>query len=298
VGTAALKAGPIAFIANFDAHDELRLGAHYAGPRPGMRATLATLAQRAAPLAREQDVLIVPPADAVCPTAVRGTRAFCPTPFAKKLARDLGLPPLAGPEFDVLRRANHRGTWHGSRWRLQGSVFAMTAEEARAHCGRGRWLAKSPYAFAGRGHRRLGPSQEWSAADGAWVERTVTADGGLWIEPWVAIEAEFALHGYVTRDGTVIGEPTMTVNAPSGAWVRSERVDGGSLLGGGGRQLREALIETAGALVDLGYWGPFGIDAHRHRLADGSAGFCARSDVNARYTMGWAVGMGDLRPDL
>jgi hypothetical protein len=60
--------------------------------------------------------------------------------------------------------------------------------------------------------------------------------------------------------------------------------------------LREA-HHTAAALHGAGYFGPFGIDAFRWRH-HGAPRFQARCDVNARYTMGWAVGMGAARPDL
>ena len=46
---------------------------------------------------------------------------------------------------------------------------------------------------------------------------------------------------------------------------------------------------SAEALRAVAYFGPFGIDAYRYEL-DGRARFCALSEVNARYTMGFAVG--------
>jgi hypothetical protein len=56
--------------------------------------------------------------------------------------------------------------------------------------------------------------------------------------------------------------------------------------------LRSALAEAAHALAKIGYAGPFGIDAFRYRDAAGETRFCACCDVNARYTMGFVVGMG------
>ena len=47
-----------------------------------------------------------------------------------------------------------------------------------------------------------------------------------------------------------------------------------------------------------GYFGPFGIDGFRYRDTDGHLRFNPRSEINARYSMGWAVGMRDKRPDL
>jgi hypothetical protein len=63
----------------------------------------------------------------------------------------------------------------------------------------------------------------------------------------------------------------------------------------------EALLEAAhgaaAALAAAGYFGPFGVDAYRYAAA-GVMAYNPRSEINARYSMGWAVGMGDLRPDL
>jgi hypothetical protein len=46
---------------------------------------------------------------------------------------------------------------------------------------------------------------------------------------------------------------------------------------------------TARALFQAGYFGPFGIDGYRY-LVDGKAGFCALSEINARYTLGFVTG--------
>jgi hypothetical protein len=50
-------------------------------------------------------------------------------------------------------------------------------------------------------------------------------------------------------------------------------------------------------LRDHGYFGPFGIDGFRWRWA-GRTGLRPRCEINARYTIGWAIGMGDRRPDF
>jgi hypothetical protein len=46
---------------------------------------------------------------------------------------------------------------------------------------------------------------------------------------------------------------------------------------------------VAQALHSAGYFGPFGIDAYRYEL-EGKIGFCALSEINARYTMGFVTG--------
>jgi hypothetical protein len=53
--------------------------------------------------------------------------------------------------------------------------------------------------------------------------------------------------------------------------------------------LQERAELTSKSLIRAGYFGPFGIDAYRYE-GDGGSGFCALSEINARYTMGFSVG--------
>jgi hypothetical protein len=56
-----------------------------------------------------------------------------------------------------------------------------------------------------------------------------------------------------------------------------------------GRMIEEANL-VARALHDAGYFGPFGVDAFTY-----SGGlFQPRSEINARYSMGFSVGFGSL----
>jgi hypothetical protein len=61
--------------------------------------------------------------------------------------------------------------------------------------------------------------------------------------------------------------------------------------------LDEVFRDTAEGLRGAGYFGPFGVDGYVWD-DDGARRVQPRSDVNARYSMGWAVGMGEARPDL
>ena len=52
-------------------------------------------------------------------------------------------------------------------------------------------------------------------------------------------------------------------------------------------------MQAAGAaLASAGYFGAFGIDAYRYRL-DGREALNPMSEINARFTMDWTVGMVD-----
>ncbi len=49
---------------------------------------------------------------------------------------------------------------------------------------------------------------------------------------------------------------------------------------------------VADALSRAGYFGPFGVDAYRYRDREQQLRLQPRSEINARYTMGFAVGWG------
>ena len=47
---------------------------------------------------------------------------------------------------------------------------------------------------------------------------------------------------------------------------------------------------VAAALASAGYFGPFGIDAYTYRGGGGSLELQLRSEINARYLDGFAIG--------
>ena len=154
------------------------------------------------------------------------------------------------------------------------------------------WLMKRPLGYAGRGRRKIaGPTMRES--DRTWVDAALRSGDGLQVEPLVERTLDAGLHGFLASDGTVtLGEPTVQVIDASGTWVSTERAPPSSLRVDE-RQLleREARI-TARALHEAGYFGPFGLDAFRWRAPDGAEHFQPRCELNARYSMGWAIGMG------
>jgi hypothetical protein len=133
----------------------------------------------------------------------------------------------------------------------------------------------------------------------SWIEASLRHSGALVVEPWVERIADFGLHGYLSATGTVtLGEPTLQVMTEDGAWLESRRVRSGEL----GRDEAYSFAMTAqaagDALARAGYFGPFGIDAFRWRDENGKPHWNPRCEINARYSMGWAIGMGHVRPDL
>lgn len=257
--------------------------------RPALRGPLAALATpRGAILERD-----------AAATGLAG-RAFLPTPGAlKTLARAGAILPDA-PPLSVLRDVNHRAFALG----LEGAAAsAWCTEAARAaslihatHAGAPLRL-KRAFAFAGRGHLRIDRATSRDLID-RFVARAIDQDGGLVIEREVELLLEVAIHGFIPhRGGPTFGHPTVQRVSAAGVWQESVVADATSLRTGERQILKDVGERAAHALIEAGYHGPFGLDAYRYRH-QGHEGFRPISDLNARYTMGFAVGMGDRRPDL
>lgn len=297
----------VAWALNLDADDELARGPAYTSPK-GVRERLAALATRLGGLVRPSDVVVpLEPAGAGSiddASSARGLpgRAFCPTPRALRALERAGALLPDAPPFEVLRRVNHRGFCAALGRMLPGAVYARTRDDVETAVGEpgltGQWLLKRPFGFVGRGRRRVawGPLR---GADLAWVDASLRAGEGLEVEPWVERAGDFGLHGFLERDGALhLGEPTKQTCDMAGGWIASERAAPGDLHPDEAAALRDATLEAAEALVRAGYFGPFGVDAFRFREPGGVEAFHARCEINARYSMGWAIGMGASRPDL
>jgi hypothetical protein len=285
---------PTAWVLNFDAEEELAAPRSYSGPRRAAHARFRTLESRLGGLLAPGDIVLC---DGDPPGSAEGFAgdAWCPTPWAlARLARAGAAVPTA-PSLEALRRANHRGFCAELGQTLPGAVY--TCEEpavlrtVRAAGVSGEWLLKRPFGFAGRGRRKVSAG-ELSPADRAWVRASLRGGEGLQVEPWVARDADFALHGRLAEGGALrLGRPTVQSCDRFGAWTASAPASEADL----STEERAALLasaETAAhALAALGYFGPFGVDAYRWRDGDGATRFQPRSEVNARYSMGWAMGM-------
>jgi hypothetical protein len=200
------------------------------------------------------------------------------------------------PAWEVLRAVNHRAFNAALGQTLPGAAYARTLEEVQRALGVGRWVCKRPFGYRGNGKRVL--SQTLSSDDGRWLQASLRGGEGLQVEPWVERTEDFGLHGHLSREGALTeGEPTVQRVDEAGAWVASER-SRGSLTTAESLSFLAELRRTAAALRARGYWGPFGIDAFLWRDREGARRWNPRCEVNARYSMGWAVGMGDRRPDL
>jgi hypothetical protein len=222
--------------------------------------------------------------------AGRTARAWCPTPRAHALLAAAGADTAELCAPDVVRAVLGRGFAERLRRDGERGAFVRGAREleellAGAPAGEA-WLAKRELSLAGRGRRRL-RAGALTGADRDWIA-VALARGGLQLEPWFEIEREYALHGELARDGALaVGRICRQRCDAAGSWLASEPAGTGELAPHERRALEDALGRAARALHAVGYHGPFGIDAFRH-----ARGFRALSELNARHSMGWAVGFG------
>lgn len=288
----------LAWVLNFDADLELaRPGA--VTPTEARRARMMELVDSVRGLLVEGDIVL----EGAAPNAA--TRylgnAFCPTPWAQKRLSAMGarVPPF--PTLDVLRRCNHRRFSAELGPALTGTVEIRSEQDLRENLARraprGYWLLKRPFGFSGQGQLRVG---EGSVPDiAASFVKNVLRDGeSLWMEPWHERTLDASLHGYLSLENELtLGDVIVSDIDERGAWKSSRRADEGELSLEEGVALEDAAKRAAVALRRAGYFGPFNVDAFRYRLPDGGTAFHPACEVNARYTMAWALGMGRRRPD-
>lgn len=286
-----------AWVLNFDAEAELADPSAHT-PSRAVAARSRALIERVGGLLPPGDVVVTD--DTRLPEGAFEGRAWCPTPRALARLRRAGARVPEAPPLAVLRRVNHRRFSAELGQTLPGARYAASRaelDEAMAGAPAERWLLKRPFGFAGRG--RLAVGRALDAAAERWIAASFAAGEGLQVEPWVERAGDFGLHGYVPRAGdATLGEPTVQRCDAGGAWIESGRAAAGDLGAGEREALRAAAVEAAAALGAAGYFGPFGIDAFRWVDAGGALRFNPRCEINARYAMGWAVGMGERRPDL
>lgn len=290
-----------AWILNFDAEDELARGAGHT-PARAVLARFAELAACVGPLLAPGDVIVDPTAPIARAPGTFSGRAWCPTPGARRALERAGAVVPEAPALAVLRGVNHRRFCAALGQTLPGARYVDTLEDVvtlvNAPSRSGTWLLKRPFGFAGRGRKRLRPGAI-DPADRAWIAASLATGDGLQIEPWVELAGDVGLHGFLTPSGALtLGAPTVQRTDAAGAWFESLRAAPGELAEGEERALFETAETTAAALQNAGYYGPFGIDAFRWLDVHGAQRWNPRSEINARYSMGWAVGMGERRPDL
>ncbi len=293
-----MSRAPVAWVFNLDAEDELK--------RQGPHTPTRDTRERTERLRPVLEALLGPGDEVLWPATgpkggARVGRAWCPTPWAlAEMARG-GVEAPPAPSRDVLRAVNHRRFCAGLGGALPGAQFVedeaalRAALSDRATLGRvsveRNWLLKLPLGYAGRGRRKIsGP--DFNAADRTWIDAALRGGDGLQVEPLVERALDVGLHGFLEPDGAVVlGAPTVATIDASGTWLSTRRAETGELTPAERDALEGAARQTATALHQAGYFGPFGLDAFRWRDSAGMIHFHPRCEVNARYSMGWGVGL-------
>lgn len=274
----------IAWLLNLDAELELAAPRHYRVDG-AMEARISSLRPKLSRLLLPDDVIIGRD------PAVEMLRAlaFCPTPSALARIADAGLTPPRAPPLALLARVNSRAfcaelgqTLPGARYVHDDDELARTIAEDPAR----DWLLKRPLSFAGRERRRVSGGALDRPTRG-FVERSFRRGEGLQVEPLVARSADFAQHGYVlTGGGLLLGAPVAQRCDARGAWLSTHELAPGELFATERDALQKSAREAGEALARLGYFGPFGVDAYRY-VEDGREHFQPRSEINARFSMGY-----------
>lgn len=224
--------------------------------------------------------------------------AWSPTPRALALLRAAGARPIETPAVEVLRTVNSRPFAAALRAEhapssfekhvvaaLDGALAQLTRPAALG------WLVRRCFGAAGRGRRRIASGAP-DAGELAWLVASLRT-GPLVIEPWVEVTREFTRSGWVAPDGSVsISSPCLQAVSASGAWTATERDETHETRRDEDRQLAEMFERAGRTLAANGYFGPFGIDAYRHRAGDGREVLNPLSEINARFTMDWATALG------
>ncbi len=289
-----------AFVLNLDADEELAASARYAPTlrvKEAMRPHVAALART---LLRDGDLLVDD--DTLAGTALSATGAplpglaFCPTPRALGMLRRAGAEPVAHPSFDVLRRVNGRAFAASLGPTLPGGAFVTDLGAALAHLAStsavsSAWRVKRAFGMAGRGQRVIACGA-LDSADKAFVQASIARDRGVQIEPNLHISIELGLHGSLTERGTLTAGNLVHQRCDArGAWLATEPLPEDHPARIHEPALRAELARVGVALHEASYFGAFGIDAFVYFGAGNQPNLQPRSEVNARYSMGWPIGM-------
>ena len=299
--TAAPRARPRLWLFNLDAELELaRESGRYQTRLPVARA-LAPMLERAQALMAPGDTSLDPlapprraPAGVMAAVTASGERrlgcAWCPTPSALERLSRAGAELEPCPSVELLRRVNHRrfaielgGGAPGARFVSDESALAAALAEPWE-----TWLFKRAHSFAGRGQRRIigTPSKD----DRRWLADSLRL-GGFVAEPWLELVLEVGLHGLIEPSGCfALGRPCVQETNEYRAWVSTRLAHAGELSSEQVSRLEQRAKQVATALIAAGYFGPFGIDAYLFRTRSGAIELNPLSELNARYSMGFATG--------
>jgi hypothetical protein len=253
---------------------------------------------------------LVPPGDRVLETPedlarVDAVLAWSPTAAVRALVARAGFGVGRWPSLPTVDRVLSR-RWNAERLGLALPGASLVRDRADLHRATsiesptGSLLLRTMRGFAGKGRRlcRVGAMNE---TDLRFADKALR-DGGLLVEPFVDTTRDLAIHGFippkpsgVAGSPLTLGRPVVATLGAGGAWLAARHATPEESLEVA-PMLEQEARRAAAALEEDGYWGPFGVDLIGFPPWRGQA--WARCEVNARYSMAWAVGMGEARPDL
>lgn len=297
-----MRAAPRAWILNLDAEHELEAVKSYT-PTQHLRAIVARESARLVGALVAPGDIVLTEEDVVNHTAAaRAARglsgvAWCPTPRALRLLSTAGALVKRAPSLDVLRTVNARPFAAALREPIADASFAkhtvISLDAALAILARSApdgWLVRRTFGAAGRGRRRIAAGTP-TRDECAWISASL-AWGPLVLEPWVQVVREYTRSGFVGADGAIaISRPCFQETNAHGAWTKTDCADAGEVSRQDDDTLAATMERVGAALAQAGYFGPFGIDAYRHRALDASHTTVLNplSEINARFTMDWAT---------
>ncbi len=161
----------------------------------------------------------------------------------------------------------------------------------------GQALAKAPYSYAGRGHKRINRESPPEATRN-WLANIITDHGCVIVEPWLERVMDFsALYEMDAGGSTVLVGLTLMENDAAGRflgtrvspkWASMLELELAAFLHREADVMgwyQEKIPAVLGGLLP-GYVGPLGVDAMVHRQPDGSLALKHVVELNVRMTMG------------
>lgn len=277
----------VAWLLNLDADMELAAPERHRAS-PELAARIRALIPQMGMLLRPDDIILDV---SMAPPPHVPALAFCPTPSAQRKLKALGLVPFVDVPLTLLRKVNDRAFSAELGQTLPHAAFVRDMEglerAIRAPSPYRVFVLKRAFGFAGR-ERREARDGELDASTRGFATRSFARGEGLQVEPWLERRGDFARHGWVTRKKTLLLGPTVLQRCDArGRWLGSEEAPPDALRRDEADHLEGELVRTGQALAQLGYVGPFGIDAFRYLDASGTLCFQPRSEINARFTMGF-----------
>ncbi|MDZ4773734.1 MAG: hypothetical protein SGI72_11445 [Planctomycetota bacterium] len=291
-----------AWFLNLDAEHELEALKSYA-PTQNLREIVARESVRLIGKLVAPDDVVLTEEDVRLETAAFSAAkglvgvAWSPTRRALELLAAAGTRAETAPSMEVLRAVNARPFAARLREPFAESSFVKhvvtTLDETLAVLARTAtdgWLVRRTFGAAGRGRRRISAGKP-RPEELAWIAASLKF-GPLVVEPWVQILCEYTRSGWVGADGSIaISRPCFQQTNEHGTWTRTDAVAAHEVSREDDDRLSATMQHVGEALFVAGYFGPFGIDAYRHRAVDGSHATALNplSEINARFTMDWAT---------